>query len=74
MSTDRKCFPGLYDSAEEATGGKDSSVLRQRTEKVQGFVCLFVGGGLSPPHPLPHYQLLTLAMRQGVCNMAEAWL
>lgn len=23
---------------------------------------------------LPHYQLLTLAKRQGVCNMAEAWL
>lgn len=24
--------------------------------------------------PPPHYQLLTLAKRQGVCNMAQAWL
>lgn len=65
------------DSTVEATWGKDLGVLWQQSGKVQGFACLFVGGGvilgLFMPPP-PRYQLLTLARRQGVCNMAQAWL
>lgn len=79
MSTDTKGFPGSCDSAEEATWGEDWSILWQQSGEVQGFV--FVCGRrvdfwslfMQPAPPL-HYQLLTLAKRQGVCNMAEAWL
>lgn len=41
------------------------------------FVCGvggWVGGEFCSLFMLPHYQLLTLAKRQGVCNMAQAWL
>ncbi len=40
-------------------------------------ICVFVCGGWGDfwsLFMLPHYQLLTLAKRQGVCNMAQAWL
>lgn len=68
MSVDMRCFPGLCDSAAEATfwggvcWGRGWSILWQWSGKVQGFVCLFVkGGDFWSLFMLPHYQLLTLA-------------
>lgn len=59
MSTDTKRFPGLCDSAEDATWGEDWSILWQPSGKVQGsvFVCGrwvdFWSLFMHPPPPLP---------------------
>lgn len=57
-------------------GGKIWASYGSRVERCRDLrVCLWgVGWFWVCVFMPPHYQLLTLAKRQGVCNMAQAWL